>query len=269
MSKAKTPKGVPVKGQRIAMVTGATSGIGEATAELFCKRGIAVIVCGRRVERLREFQKRMEGRAPVYPLMFDVTSSEAVFAAVKSLPEEWRNVNILINNAGNAHGLSPVQDGSIGDWDAMIDINLKGLLYVSRAVLPLMPKGPESNSIVVNVGSIAGKEAYPNGGVYCASKAAVDMLTRGMKLDLYKDGIKVAAMHPGLVNTEFSLVRFKGDQERAAKVYDGFRALTAYDCADAMYYMISRPSHVNVSDMMLMPTDQAAARDVHRAPSKL
>ena len=190
----------------------------------------------------------------MYPLMFDVTNSEAVFAAVKSLPEEWRNVNILINNAGmhpdhmhrtphhtappsttgNAHGLSPVQDGSIGDWDAMIDINLKGLLYVSRAVLPLMPKGPESNSIVVNVGSIAGKEAYPNGGVYCASKAAVDMLTRGMKLDLYKDGIKVAAMHPGLVNTEFSLVRFKGDQERAAKVYDGFRALTAYDCADAM-----------------------------------
>eukprot|EP00755_Sulcionema_specki_P039013 Sspe_Gene.2834::Locus_942_Transcript_2_2_Confidence_0.750_Length_866::g.2834::m.2834 len=195
-----------------------------------------------------------EGGAPIYPLVFDVREKEGM-KAIETLPEEWKKISILVNNAGNAHGLSPVQSGSTDDWDAMIDINVKGLLYVSKAVIPLMPEG-DAGSIIINVGSIAGKEAYPQGNVYCCTKAAVDQLTKCMRLDLYQQGIRVAALHPGLVETEFSLVRFKGDKERADKVYQNLRPLTAEDCADTLLYMATRPAHVNVADVLLLPTDQ-------------
>eukprot|EP01059_Diplonema_ambulator_P027845 TRINITY_DN46515_c0_g1_i1.p1 TRINITY_DN46515_c0_g1~~TRINITY_DN46515_c0_g1_i1.p1 ORF type:complete len:259 (+),score=96.39 TRINITY_DN46515_c0_g1_i1:51-827(+) len=256
----------PVKGQRIALVTGATSGIGLATAELFCKHGIAVIACGRRADRLENLKQKMVGHAPVYPLAFDVVDYKSIEKEIATLPAAWRTVNILINNAGNAHGLDPVQKGKLSDWDAMIDINFKGLLYVTKAVLPLMPRNKDS--VVVNIGSIAAKEAYPNGNVYCSTKAAVDHLTKAMRHDLFKEGIRVAALHPGLVNTEFSLVRFKGDKDKADKVYDGCRALTAEDCADSILFMVTRPAHVNIADLLILPTDQASVRDVHRV-SKL
>eukprot|EP01063_Lacrimia_lanifica_P040570 TRINITY_DN924_c0_g1_i1.p1 TRINITY_DN924_c0_g1~~TRINITY_DN924_c0_g1_i1.p1 ORF type:complete len:281 (+),score=126.10 TRINITY_DN924_c0_g1_i1:62-844(+) len=258
---------VPRPDQKIAFITGATSGIGKATAELFCKQGIAVVACGRRGERLEALKQAMATHAPVYPLVFDAREKDAIFTAVASLPEGWRRVDILINNAGNAHGLAGIQDYALDDIDFMVDLNIKGLLYVSKAVLPLMPR--KQDAIIINVGSIAGKEAYPNGGVYCATKAAVDMLTRGMRFDLYKEGLRVACMHPGLVETEFSLVRFKGDGKRADGVYANARVLTADDCADALLYMATRPGHVSVHDMLLMPSDQAAARDLIRSPSKL
>ena len=258
---------LPQKDQRIALVTGASSGIGEAVAEYFCKHGIAVIACGRRMDKLLALKERMQGRAPVHVVSFDVTNYDKVKRKISSLPAEWRRINILVNNAGNAHGLDPIQNGNEKDWDAMIDINVKGLLYVTKATLPLMPT--MSDSMIVNIGSIAGKESYPNGNVYCASKAAVDSLTQGMRFDLYKQGIRVGAVHPGLVSTEFSLVRFKGDKTRADNVYNGVRALTAADCADAVLYMVTRPSHVSLHDVLLMPADQAAARDLIRAPAKL
>eukprot|EP01064_Diplonema_japonicum_P020040 TRINITY_DN2904_c0_g1_i1.p1 TRINITY_DN2904_c0_g1~~TRINITY_DN2904_c0_g1_i1.p1 ORF type:complete len:273 (+),score=76.24 TRINITY_DN2904_c0_g1_i1:45-821(+) len=256
----------PLKGQRVAFVTGATSGIGLATAELFCKNGIAVIACGRRQDRLVALQKKMAGAAPVYPLCFDVVDHKSLQRVMEHLPRAWRSISILVNNAGNAHGLDSIQGGAVSDWEAMLDINLKGLLYVTKEVLPMMPRNKDS--VIVNIGSIAGKEAYPNGNVYCATKAAVDQLTKAMRYDLYKEGVRVAAMHPGLVSTEFSEVRFKGDSSKAEKVYQGYRPLTAEDCADSILYMVTRPAHVNVADLLLLPTDQAGARDVNKT-SKL
>src|SRR5690606_24290989 len=196
------------------------------------------------------------------PLVFDVRDKEDVSRALDSLPEEWASIDLLVNNAGNAHGLDPIQDGSTEDWDAMIDINVKGLLYVSKKVLPGMVS--RKSGQVVNIGSTAGKEVYPNGNVYCASKFAVDALTKGMRLDLNPYGIKVMGIHPGAVETEFSMVRFKGDEKRAGSVYYGFKPLTAADVADLVAFAATRPPHVVMADVVIMSTAQASATVFHK-----
>lgn len=243
------------------MVTGASSGIGAATARLFAQQGYKVIACGRRAERLQQLQQQFGDS--MYPLTFDVRRRADVFQAVESLPEAWQAIDILINNAGNAHGLDTIQDGNPDDWDAMLDINVKGLLYVSKAVMGGMIARGKGH--IINVGSIAGKEVYPKGNVYCASKHAVDALTRGMLIDLNPHGIKVSSVDPGLVATEFSEVRFKGDTERASQVYQGYSPLTAADVADVIYFMATRPAHVNVSDLVLLPTAQASSTIVKKS----
>ena len=238
-------------------ITGATSGIGKATAEIFAKQNIQLILCGRRKDRLISLKTELEKFTKVAILNFDVSNKEEVFKVVQSLPKEFQKIDILINNAGNAHGLSTIQDGSIDDWDAMIDINVKGLLYVSKAILPQMVERNEG--FIVNIGSIAGKEVYPNGNVYCASKHAVNALNKAMRLDLNKHNIRVSAIHPGAVETEFSEVRFKGDKEKAKSVYKGFKALQAEDIADIIYFVVTRPYHVNIEDLVVYPTAQASA----------
>lgn len=240
-----------------AFITGATSGIGKATAELFAKNKIRLILCGRRAERLQELQKELSKQTAVTTLQFDVSKKEEVAKAIKSLPENFKQVDILINNAGNAHGLSSIQEGNLDDWDAMLDINVKGLLYVSKAIIPQMID--RSNGFIVNIGSIAGKDVYPNGNVYCASKFAVNALNKSMRLDLNQHKIRVAGIHPGLVETEFSEVRFKGDEERAKNVYTGYKALQAEDIADIIYFVVTRPYHVNIEDLVVYPTAQASA----------
>jgi len=242
---------------KTAFITGATSGIGKATAEIFAKNNIQLILCGRRSEKLLELKERLGGLTKVTTLQFDVRNKEEVFSAVQSLPKEFQKIDILINNAGNAHGLSTIQDGSIDDWDAMIDINVKGLLYVSKAILPQMVE--RNDGFIVNIGSIAGKEVYPSGNVYCASKYAVNALNKAMRLDLNKHNIRVSAIHPGAVETVFSEVRFKGDKEKAKNVYKGFDALQANDIAEIIYFVITRPSHVNIEDLIVYPTAQASA----------
>lgn len=241
---------------RIAFVTGATSGIGLATALELAHKGYRIIATGRRTERLQELQQKL-GEDKVYPLVFDVRDKVAIVEAVASLPDEWRRVDVLVNNAGNAHGLAPVQDGSVDDWDAMIDINVKGLLYVTKAVLPLMQE--QGRGHIVNIGSIAGKEVYPNGNVYCASKHAVDALSKAMRIDLVQQGIKVSEVNPGLVETEFSEVRFKGDSERAATVYQGYEPLQAQDIAELISFIVTRPAHVNLAEVMVLPAAQASS----------
>jgi 3-hydroxy acid dehydrogenase / malonic semialdehyde reductase len=241
---------------KTALVTGATSGIGRATAIELAKKGYQIIATGRRTDRLEEL-KAVITEVPVYTLVFDVRDKNAVEKAIGSLPQEWRQVEVLINNAGNAHGLAPIQGGNVDDWDAMIDINVKGLLYVSNAVLPLMLEHKKGH--IVNIGSIAGKEVYTNGNVYCASKFAVDALTKGMRLDLIHEGIKVSEVNPGLVETEFSEVRFKGDTDRAATVYQGYQALQAQDVAELISFMVTRPAHVNIAEVLILPAAQASA----------
>ncbi|MBF0299913.1 MAG: SDR family NAD(P)-dependent oxidoreductase [Oligoflexia bacterium] len=240
---------------KIALITGATSGIGKSTAEIFAKNGINLIICGRREERLLELKNKLSKFVKVHHLAFDVRSKEKVFESIKSLPKEFATIDILINNAGNAHGMHSFEDADLNDFEMMIDINLKGVIYVSKIVVPQMIERKTGH--IINIGSIAGKEVYPNGQVYCASKHAVDALSEGMRIDLHKHNIKVSAIHPGLVNTEFSLVRFKGDSERASAVYKGYQPLNAEDVADAIYFMVSRPSHVNIADMIIFPTAQA------------
>lgn len=242
---------------KTAFITGATSGIGKATAEIFAKNNIRLILCGRRKERLLKLQKQLSAYTDVITLQFDVRNKEEVFLAIEKLPDEFKKIDILINNAGNAHGLSTIQNGDIDDWDAMIDINVKGLLYVSKAILPQMVE--RNSGFVVNIGSIAGKEVYPNGNVYCASKFAVNALNKAMRIDLNKHNIRVSAIHPGAVETEFSEVRFKGDIERAKNVYVGYNALQAIDIAEIIYFVITRPSHVNIEDLIVYPTAQASA----------
>lgn len=249
-------------GQRNVLITGATSGIGEATARLLAKHNYNLILCGRRQEKLEDLQKELSAYTKVTTLSFDVRDNSAVTTALQSLGGEWKNIDVLINNAGNAHGLDPVHKGSIGDWDAMIDINVKGLLYVSREILPGMTA--KKSGHVINIGSVAGKEVYPNGNVYCASKFAVDALTKGMRMDLNPFGIKVTSIHPGLVETEFSLVRFKGDSERASSVYKGIKPLTGEDIADSILYVLSTPDHVVIADMVIYPRAQASATIVTR-----
>lgn len=247
---------------RIALITGATSGIGEATAHLLAKNQFDLILCGRRADRLETMKAELSGLTSVYSLSFDVRDLAAVKKAVQSLPADWQNIDVLINNAGNAHGLDPIQTGNTDDWDAMIDINVKGLLYVSREVMPGMIARQRGH--IVNIGSIAGKEVYPNGNVYCASKHAVDAITDGMRLDLNPHGIKVTGIHPGMVETEFSLVRFKGDTDRAQGVYKGLTPLKGSDIADLILFAITRPAHVVVADMIVFPTAQASATVVKR-----
>lgn len=244
---------------KTALITGATSGIGRATAVELAKKGYQIIATGRREDRLEEL-KDLITEVPVYTMAFDVRDKIAIEEAVDSLPEAWQQIEVLVNNAGNAHGLSAIQDGDVDDWDAMIDINVKGLLYMSRAVLPLMLKHKKGH--IVNIGSIAGKEVYANGNVYCASKFAVDALSKGMRLDLVQEGIKVSEVNPGLVETEFSEVRFKGDKDRAATVYQGYQALQAQDVAELITFIVTRPAHVNLAEVLILPAAQASATTV-------
>lgn len=249
--------------KKTAFITGATSGIGREIAREFAKHNIRLILCGRRQERLDELQNELNALTETYTLNFDVRDKENVAKAVASLPENFQTIDILINNAGNAHGLDPIQSGSLDDWDAMLDINVKGLLYVSNAIIPQMVA--RKNGHILNIGSTAGKEVYPNGNVYCASKHAVDALNKGMRIDLNAHGIRVGAINPGLVETEFSDVRFKGDTDRAEKVYQGFQPLTPKDVAEIAYFIVSRPPHVNVADLIVMCTAQASSTIVRKS----
>ncbi len=243
-------------------ITGATSGIGEATSRLFAKNKINLILCGRKAEKLANLKEELSKVTNVFTLQFDVRDQKEVQKAIDGLPQEFKEIDILINNAGNAHGLSAIQDGSIEDWDAMIDGNVKGLLYVSKAIIPQMVA--RKSGFIINIGSIAAKEVYPNGNVYCASKYAVDALNKGMRIDLNKHNIRVSAIHPGAVETAFSDVRFKGDTNKAKKVYQGYKALQAEDIADIIYFVVTRPYHVNIEDLVVYPTAQATATIVNK-----
>lgn len=242
---------------KTAFITGATSGIGFATAKRFAKEGIRLIITGRREDRLKKLQTELQNMVPVTSLCFDVRNREKTQHLINNLPTEFSEIDILINNAGNAHGLSSIQEGNIDDWDAMIDINVKGLLYVSKPIINKMIT--KKSGHIVNIGSIAGKEVYPNGNVYNASKYAVDALSNAMRIDLNGTGIKVSQVCPGLVETEFSKVRFKGDTEKAKTVYEGYKALQAEDIADLIYFIVSRPAHVNLADCLILPSAQANA----------
>lgn len=248
--------------RKTALITGASSGIGRATARIFADNGINLIICGRRKERLEKLQKQLRAKVDIHVLDFDIRDKSAVFKAYNSLPEEFSKIDILINNAGNAHGLSPIDQGDIDDWDAMMDINVKGLLYISKAIIPSMIKN--NTGQIINIGSTAGKEVYPGGNVYCASKHAVDAINQAMRIDLNQYGIRVGAINPGLVETEFSEVRFKGDRDRAKQVYQGYTPLTAEDVAEIIYFTVSRPAHVNIADLIVMPTDQASSTIVNK-----
>lgn len=248
---------------KTALITGATSGIGKATAIILAKNNYKLVICGRREDRLNELKTALSEFTEVHSLLFDVRDKDAVFEQINSLPEAFSQIDILINNAGNAHGLDPIQTGSIDDWDAMIDGNIKGLLYVSKAIIPQMITRKSGH--IINIGSTAAKEVYPNGNVYCATKHAVDALNQGMRIDLNTFGIKVGAIHPGLVDTEFSTIRFKGDSEKAQNVYKGFSPLQAEDIADIIHFVVSRPYHVNIADLVVMPTAQASSGIVNRS----
>lgn len=244
---------------KITLITGATSGVGRSCAYIFAKNNHDLILTGRRKDRLDEISGELKSRygINVLSLSFDIRDNEAVKNAVLSLPPEWKNIETLINNAGLAVGLNSIQDGDIDDWEKMIDTNIKGLLYVSRAVLPLFVE--QNSGHVINIGSIAGKEVYPNGNVYCATKHAVDAITKAMRIDLVKHGIKVTQVAPGAVETEFSIVRFKGDRDRANDVYDGYQPLLPNDIANAVHFVATLPAHVNINDLVIMPTAQASA----------
>jgi len=248
--------------KRIALITGATSGIGKATAEAFASAGIDLILCGRRSEVLDELKLYFSEKVAVTTLIFDVRNQVDVANAIESLSEEWKNIDILVNNAGNAHGLEPIQDGNIADWDAMIDGNVKGLLYVSKAVMPIMVAREKGH--IINISSVAGKYTYPNGAVYCASKSAVEAISEGMRHDLTKYGVKITNIAPGAVETDFSLVRFKGDTERAKKVYEGFDPIQPEDVADTILYAINTPDRVTIADIVLYAKAQAAPTMIHR-----
>ena len=243
-------------------ITGATSGIGKATAEFLAKHNYRLILCGRNQDRLKGLKQTLGKQTAITTLQFDVRDKEAVFSAIESLPENFRDIDVLINNAGNAHGMSSIQDGDINDWDAMLDINVKGLLYVSRAILPKMIE--KNTGFIVNIGSTAGKEVYPKGNVYCASKSAVEAINKGMRMDLNQYNIRVSAIHPGLVETAFSDVRFKGDTERAKKVYQGYKALQPEDIAEIIHFVITRPYHINIEDLVVFPSAQASATIINK-----
>lgn len=248
---------------KTAFITGATSGIGKSTAIHFALKGINLVLCGRRQDRLDALEKELGKEVQIHTLNFDIRSKEAVHAAIASLPSEFSQIDILINNAGNAHGLDTIQDGSTDDWDAMLDINVKGLLYVSKALIPQMVARKSGH--IINIGSTAGKEVYPKGNVYCASKHAVDAINQGMRIDLNGTGVRVGAVNPGLVETEFSNVRFKGDEERADNVYKGFQPLKPEDIADIIHFVVTRPYHVNIADLVVMPTAQASSTIVDKS----
>ena len=244
---------------KIALITGATSGIGEACATLFAQQGYQLILLARRADRLEKLSTSLAAShgVTVMPLVADVRDKAALTAILEAIPAAWKKVDVLVNNAGLSQGLDPIDKGDTDDWDTMIDTNVKGLLYMSKLVSNWMI--PSQSGHIINIGSIAGKEVYPNGNVYCATKHAVDALNKGMRIDLLPHNIKVTAIHPGMVETEFSLVRFKGDEDRAKKVYQGLTPLMAQDIADAIWFVVSRPAHVNINDMVIMPTAQATA----------
>lgn len=248
----------------IALITGATSGIGKSTAKIFAKNKYDVIITGRRQDRLDELKKELESdhSVKVLSLCFDIRKQQEVEKAIASLPEAFKAIDVLVNNAGLAAGLAPIQEGNIDHWERMIDTNIKGLLYTTKAVSQLMI--PRNKGHIINVGSIAGKEAYANGNVYCGTKHAVDALNKGMRIDLLPHNIKVSAVNPGMVETEFSIVRFDGDAERAKKVYEGLQPLTPDDIAETIFWMASRPAHVNINDVIIMPAAQANSTTVKR-----
>lgn len=248
---------------KLALITGATSGIGHATALLLAGKGTDLIITGCREERLLSLKKELEKEGVrVLTLCFDVRDETEVKEKLGKLPEEWRKVDVLVNNAGLAAGLGAVQDGDTDDWNRMIDTNVKGLLYVTRAIAPGMVERHSGH--IINIGSIAGKEVYPNGNVYCATKHAVDALTQGMRIDMLPHNIKVTQICPGAVETEFSLVRFHGDKQRSDKVYEGYENLVAEDIAECIWFVVSRPPHVNINDMVVMPVAQASAAIFHK-----
>ncbi|MBT2621472.1 SDR family NAD(P)-dependent oxidoreductase [Chryseobacterium sp. ISL-6] len=244
------------------LITGATSGIGKSTAEVFAKQGNRIIICGRRSEILEEVKTELSAFTEVFSLKFDVRKLEEVKNAIKSLPADWKNIDVLINNAGNAHGLDPLSAGKTDDWDSMIDGNVKGLLYVSKILIPGMKDNNSGH--IVNISSVAARQTYINGVVYCATKKAVDVISEGMRLELTEFGIRVTNIQPGAVETDFSLVRFKGDNERASTVYAGYEPLKAEDIADAIAYCVNAPKHVNVSDMTIYPSAQSEPRTIYR-----
>jgi 3-hydroxy acid dehydrogenase / malonic semialdehyde reductase len=243
--------------KKIAFITGATAGFGEACAVVFARNNYDLILNGRRKERLESLKNKLEAEFNItcHLLAFDVREQEAVTNAIASLPAEWKNIDVLVNNAGLALGRDLFNEADMSDWDTMIDTNVKGLLYVSKAVVPFMIERRKGH--IINMGSIAGKEVYERGNVYCASKAAVDSITRGMRIDLLPHHIKVTAIHPGAADTEFSLVRFKGSEEMARKIYDGFTPLSAEDVADIVYYTASLPPHVCINDLVVTCLQQA------------
>lgn len=254
--------------QKLALITGASSGIGEAAAVRFASGGWNLLLTARRLEKIEALKSRLEAEYQVQVSIFqqDVRKQESSDQLAALIVDSKLQVDLLINNAGLAVGIGPFQDGLIDDWERMIDTNVKGLLYVSRAIAPLMVE--QGYGHIVNVGSIAGKEAYPGGNVYCATKHAVDGLTKAMRMDLLGAGIRVSQIAPGAVETEFSVVRFKGDAERANNVYAGFEPLRATDIADAIWYVANVPAHVNINDLLIMPTAQASATQILRQINK-
>lgn len=247
---------------KTALITGATSGIGEATAKLFAKNNINLILCGRRKAKLEVLEKELSQFVGVQSLTFDIGNRDEVNRSLYALDPEWRKIDILINNAGGAHGLDMFFDGDIQDWEKMIDFNVKGLLYVSKVIVDWMIE--QKSGHIINISSIAGKQTYSKGMVYCASKAAVEAISKGMRLELVPHGIRVSNIAPGAVETEFSVVRFKGNKEKAKAVYQNYRPLTARDIADSIYYCINAPSHVQIADMTIFPAAQSDATTIHR-----
>jgi len=247
---------------KIALITGATSGIGKATAIKLAENGYDLILCGRRSKKLEELQIKLSQNVKIQSLIFDVRDKMEVEKQVNSLPSEWKKIDVLVNNAGNAHGSSPIEKGDIEDWDAMIDGNVKGLLYVSKNVIPQMVERKTGH--IINISSVAGKQTYENGAVYCASKKAVEAISEGMRLDLTQHGIKITNVAPGAVATEFSEVRFKGDKERAKKVYEGYEPLLAEDVADMIFYALNAPSRVTIADVTLYAKSQSAPTTIYK-----
>jgi NADP-dependent 3-hydroxy acid dehydrogenase YdfG len=249
---------------KLVLITGATSGIGKATAITFAQNNYDLILIARRIGRLDELKKELSDgyQADVLTLDLDIRDGKAAQQMIASLPPRWQNIDVLVNNAGVALGLAPVYEGLFDDWDQVIDTNIKGLLYISRLVIPMMIKRGKGH--VINIGSVAGREVYPGGNVYCATKFAVDGLTKAMRLDLLGHGIKVTQIAPGAVETEFSLVRFKGDEKRANKFYEGYKPLKPEDVAEAIYYVTTLPDYVNISDLQIMPLDQANINTIKR-----
>ena len=249
---------------KIALITGASAGIGEACAIKLAENGFDLIIAGRREKNLENLAKKIQKtyKNEVLSLCLDVRNYKEVEKTINSLPEKWKNIDVLVNNAGLAVGVSPIEQGVVDDWDRMIDTNVKGLLYVTRCVSPLMVD--RKKGLIVNISSIAGKEAYPGGNVYCGTKHAVEAITKGMRIDLLPHNIRVSSIAPGMVETEFSLVRFKGDEDKAEQVYNGFEPLKAEDIADSLLFIATRPDHVSINDILIMPSAQASARDVNR-----
>jgi len=250
--------------RKIGLVTGATAGIGMAVAEILAKNGYNLIITGRRKELLDELKNELgvKYKSDVLALNFDIRDRQQTEDVIDHLPKSWENIDVLVNNAGLSLGLTPIQEGMVDDWDQMIDTNIKGLLYITRKVAPLMVK--RGSGHIVNISSIAAREVYEGGNVYCATKHAVDALNKGMRIDLVKHNIKVTSISPGMVETEFSFVRFKGNKSRADKVYEGMTPLNAGDVAEAVWFALSRPAHVNINDMLIMPTAQANITTVVR-----